>query len=917
MFPGRNGVLARENDSPLSIIFVGRRKRIDAQSSIQGRYAPTACHLAGPLEKDIIRNPFATIFSLFGRQWNGSLKFRLVLLGLVPLVVVFPLVIGVVLVAGGQRADALIAAQVRGNLAGARNYLDVIKSDTLQRVTELSRSDHLTELMRSGVSRSALDQTLAVAARGSGLDYLVVASADGRVLGSSSGIAALRVLPDSYVIRQAQLGLTSVGVERFDPEGLRSFSPRFVELARVGPDAGLAQQAPDDDSALEARGLLINAAAHLPLSIKADDAILVGGIILNNNSALIGHMREVIFPVGSLPEDTEGMTAIYLDSTGIAVTRQRHVPNPLTGIAAPAGALDGVTASGDVWLGAQPVSGVNYLMGFAPLFNGDGERIGMVAAGFPDAPYQRQTWTVLAMVIALMGISLALISVVFLRAGQWMTGVLNGVSLVMTRFLQGDRNARVGPQRHHDAVAVLTQGLDTLLDTITRQELAQQQAQKAISDEASRWRALFLQERDAVVVLDDQGRVLEANPQFGLMLGYDASEPSQLQVSDWDERFAPGDFARFIGQLHRDGLEFETTHRRKDGTRYAAAVSVSLAHWSDRTFVMMSMRDITARRESERQLRLAANVFDHTSEAILVTDADRRVLKVNFAFERVTGYARGDVIGTLFPTARTTERNPGLVVELFKSLECSASWSGEIIAVRKSGETYPARLNVSMVRDERGQLLHLVVLFSDITIEVGHRQRLEQFALYDSLTQLPNRRLLAERFRLAQSTSVRAGQYGALMMLDLDSFKALNDAHGHAAGDLFLIEVAQRIKRCLRETDTVARLGGDEFVILLSGLSPRGGVAQSDARAFAEKVRAALEQPYILREVPGIESGVVIEHHGSASIGVVLFWGNEETLEQLQAKADEAMFLVKARGRNGVCFRDGERWPDRGAACGQ
>ena len=839
----------------------------------------------------------------------------MLLLGLMPVVVVFPLVIGIVLVAGAQRADTLIAAQVRGNLAGARNYLEVIKTDTLLRVTDLSRSEHLTVLLRSGASRSTLDQALAVAARGSGLDYLVVAAADGRVLGSSSGIAALRSVPDSHVIRQAQLGLASVGVERFDSEGLRSFSPRFAAQARVGPDAGLAQHPPDDDSALESRGLLINAAAHLPLSVKADDAILVGGIILNNNLALIGHMREVIYPVGSLPEDTEGMTAIYLDSTGIAVSRQRHVPGVLTGIEAPAGALESATASGGIWLGAQPVGGVNYLMGFAPLVDGDGERIGMVAAGFPDAPYHRQTWSLLAMVIALMGISLALISVVFLRVGKSLTGVLNSVSMVMTRFLQGDRDARVGPQKRHDEVAALTLGLDTLLDTIARQELAQQQAQKVISDEASRWRALFVQERDAVVVLDEQGRVLEANPQFGRMLGYDAGEACRLQAADWDERFAPGEFDRLIGQLGQDGMAFETAHRRKDGTRYAAEVSVSLARWSDRTFVMMSMRDITARKESERQLRLAANVFDHTSEAILITDAQRHVLNVNSAFERVSGFTREEVLGKLVPMAGTAERNPVLVDELFKALERAMTWSGEIVAARKNGETYPARLNVSVVRDERGRLLHIVVLFSDITIEVGHRQRLEHFALYDSLTQLPNRRLLAERYRLAQSTSARAGQYGALMMLDLDNFKALNDAHGHAAGDLLLIEVAQRICGCLRETDTVARLGGDEFVILLSGLSSNGGVAQSDARAFAEKVRAALEQPYFLREVPGIESGAVIEHQGSASIGIALFWASEETLEQVQAKADEAMFLVKTRGRNGVSFREGERWPDRGGAC--
>ncbi len=192
----------------------------------------------------------------------------------------------------------------------------------------------------------------------------------------------------------------------------------------------------------------------------------------------------------------------------------------------------------------------------------------------------------------------------------------------------------------------------------------------------------------------------------------------------------------------------------------------------------------------------------------------------------------------------------------------------------------------------------------DVTERKRAEEQIHNFAYYDSLTQLPNRRMLTERLGLAMSSSKRTGCYGAVMLLDLDNFKPLNDTHGHAMGDLLLIEVAQRLTMCVREVDTVARLGGDEFVVMLASLNTDVKVSRDQALTIAEKIRAGLAKPYILASPVEGKPDNMIEHHCSSSIGVTLFIGQESGQHEIIKNADDAMYQAKEAGRNSVRFLD-------------
>jgi diguanylate cyclase (GGDEF)-like protein len=204
------------------------------------------------------------------------------------------------------------------------------------------------------------------------------------------------------------------------------------------------------------------------------------------------------------------------------------------------------------------------------------------------------------------------------------------------------------------------------------------------------------------------------------------------------------------------------------------------------------------------------------------------------------------------------------------------------------------------VRDAQNGVSHYVALFSDITERKVMDEQVRQFAFYDALTSLPNRRLLRDRLQQARALSERYGHYGALMFLDLDNFKSLNDHDGHLAGDLLLIEVAERLKRCVRGVDTVARIGGDEFVVLLNELSHDRAESEGLALAVAEKVRVALAAPYHLSLQRDAQTDTVVEHHCTASIGLVLFYRDESSPEEILQSADAAMYQAKAQGRNQV-----------------
>jgi len=280
-----------------------------------------------------------------------------------------------------------------------------------------------------------------------------------------------------------------------------------------------------------------------------------------------------------------------------------------------------------------------------------------------------------------------------------------------------------------------------------------------------------------------------------------------------------------------------------------------------------------------------------------VTDADNNIIDVNPAFTRITGYAYGEVIGKNPRVFQSGMHDDAFYREMWADLSENDYWQGEIWDRRKSGETYPKLLTINTIRDESGNTVRHVALFSDISEKKKSEEMIWRQANFDVLTGLPNRRLLMDRLASALSLSARNANYGALLFIDMDKFKMLNDTLGHDYGDLLLVEVAARACACVREVDTVARFGGDEFVILIEEVDVKEELASHKISQIAEKIREALAQPYRLKS---------IEYHSSPSIGVSLYRGNELTVDQVMKHSDLAMYQAKDSGRNTVRFFDPE-----------
>lgn len=307
-----------------------------------------------------------------------------------------------------------------------------------------------------------------------------------------------------------------------------------------------------------------------------------------------------------------------------------------------------------------------------------------------------------------------------------------------------------------------------------------------------------------------------------------------------------------------------------------------------------AVQDITVQKLTEDSLRIAAVAFE-THEGILITDAQADILRVNKAFREITGYGTDEVLGKNPRILSSGRQSKEFYAEMWRQLLENGTWSGEIWDRRKNGEIYPKWLTITAVKNEQGETCEYVGIFSDITARKQAEEEIRNLAFYDALTGLPNRRLLLDRFHLALSLSMRSHYCGALLFLDMDKFKTLNDTLGHDYGDLMLIEVGRRIQACVREVDTVARLGGDEFVALIEEVSANMPDALQKVALIAEKIRAVLAQPYMLKGH---------EFHSSPSIGVTLYRGSTEPVDVLMKQADMAMYQAKNAGRNKVSFFD-------------
>ena len=296
-----------------------------------------------------------------------------------------------------------------------------------------------------------------------------------------------------------------------------------------------------------------------------------------------------------------------------------------------------------------------------------------------------------------------------------------------------------------------------------------------------------------------------------------------------------------------------------------------------------------------------------TQEGRVITDADKVIVKVNRAFSRITGYSAEDAIGGTPRLLSSGLHDASFYANMNEHLERAGEWQGEIWNRRKSGDVYPQWLTITVVRSATGEPTHYLGTLTDISERKSIENELRSLAFYDPLTSLPNRRLLLDRLQQAIAASARTEKAGALLLLDLDNFKTLNDTLGHDIGDQLLIEVAARIVASVRDSDTVARMGGDEFVVVVDGLDANG-LAAAQAESVATKIRAALSRTHMLtcRRSLGKDQKMQkpIEYRCTSSIGVAIFHGDQDGVASLLKKADLAMYQSKAAGRNSISFFD-------------
>lgn len=303
-------------------------------------------------------------------------------------------------------------------------------------------------------------------------------------------------------------------------------------------------------------------------------------------------------------------------------------------------------------------------------------------------------------------------------------------------------------------------------------------------------------------------------------------------------------------------------------------------------------RDVSQQRRAEKDLRMAATVFEHSTSAILITDPAGYIVQANEAFSRVSGYAVSQVLDQLPTLLTVDDQQEAHLRYVLKQLNQRGSWEGEVWLKRRSGEHYPAWVGITAVLDDEGDLASYVCFFSDISERKASEQRIHRLAYYDALTHLPNRTLFQDRLHNALQQADRQNSWVVLMFLDLDRFKPINDSLGHAAGDRMLKDMATRLLACVNDDDTVARMGGDEFTLLLQPRPTRED-ALHEAIHVAEQILGSLVRPFVLENR---------EFFVTASIGIALSPQDGNELSQLMKNADTAMYHAKERGKNNFQF---------------
>ncbi|WP_296944758.1 EAL domain-containing protein [uncultured Massilia sp.] len=383
--------------------------------------------------------------------------------------------------------------------------------------------------------------------------------------------------------------------------------------------------------------------------------------------------------------------------------------------------------------------------------------------------------------------------------------------------------------------------------------------------------------------------VVSTNRRFDELFGYDEGDlagdalvvlfPSVDDYARGEEECMP---VLTAGRDFTGELQF----RRRDGSLFWCMVSGRMLdpEQPDEGSIWV-FADVSERRAAEEKLRLSATVLEHIADGAMVIDAEGRIVAVNPAYTHITGYTEAETLGTWSVLARIGRPEDAAYAGIWRDLEESGFWQGELRSLRKDGEAYLESLTVSAVRDEQDAVTHYVCVFSDITRARASQDQLDHLAHHDPLTGLPNRLLFHDRLQHAMARAARSGCQLAVMFIDLDRFKNVNDTLGHHVGDELLKQVAAALSACLREGDTLARLGGDEFIVLLEDVDGARG-----ARMVAEKLMRLFERPVLVSDYELFVTG---------SVGISLYPHDAVDLNVLIRNADVAMYQAKARGRNG------------------
>ena len=447
-------------------------------------------------------------------------------------------------------------------------------------------------------------------------------------------------------------------------------------------------------------------------------------------------------------------------------------------------------------------------------------------------------------------------------------------------------------RQHFLAIKAVNAGQERLIADRTQAlaganlELRREIAERRESEE--RYRAVVEFATDGILVTED-GLVAFANRRMGEMIGCD---PAELIGTDGLDLIHPSDRER-VAQGRENRLKGLTTSNRfRARLLYRQPERTVIADFSIRRLdtdpeqpgrVLVSVRDVTAALEAEHRNRISGAVFDNAAEAIVVTDGHNRIVQVNPAFTAITGYTPNEVRGQNPKLLGSGRHDDAFYRRMWESLTVNGQWQGEIWNRRKNGDVFIEWLSITRIPGSDGEGGY-VATFSDITQRKEAEELIRHKAHHDPLTDLPNRTLFADRLQSALSNAHRYRRLMALVYVDLDRFKDVNDTLGHNAGDALLIEASRRLGDCLRASDTVARLGGDEFAMILGEITSAG-----DAEEVARRALEALAQPFVLKEGTAEVSG---------SIGIAFYPDHGSDATSLQRHADAALYAAKSDGRN-------------------